>query len=134
MKIFSFLFLCTAAFAGSNPAAGAPIAFVLDITEDNADQLHSSNQPVILKVYAPWCSACKTMAPVFSAASDQYSGTILFAELDIEAESVLAKKYSVTALPTTLFFKPHQKRPVMKVQGSLNASEFEAKIQEFLKK
>jgi thioredoxin 1 len=104
------------------------------ITEDTVGQIETSDKPVIIDVSATWCGACRTMAPVFDEMSEEYQDTIQFAKMDIDSQQRLAKKFGVKALPTILFFKAGQKKPLMKHTGAMTKDEFEAQIKQFLQR
>jgi thioredoxin len=111
----------------------APLAEIWQITEDDFSRVEKANLPVIVDINASWCSACKSMAPIFDAAAQQYEGQIQFAKIDADSQQHLVKKFKVTGLPTLLFFKPGKKDPVMRSAGALDADQLDAKIQQLLK-
>lgn len=122
------------AIPSAETAEVAENAEVWQLTQENFDEVTQSSLPVIIEIHASWCHACRMMDPVFEEMSQKYQGTIQFAQVDIDAEHELAKKYDVTSLPTLVFIKPGQKTPVMKSVGFIGKKDFEAKIQAFLKK
>ena len=107
---------------------------IWEITQENFDEIIGSKKPVILDVRTSWCSACQMMEPIVDEMSERYEGQIAFAKLDLDAEGELVKSFDITSLPTFLFFKSGQKKPVMREVGALSSEEFEAKISQFLKK
>ncbi len=110
-------------------------ADIIQVTSDNYhDAIEKASMPVILDVNASWCGPCRMMEPVFEELSGEYGDQIQFAKLDFDSQTEVAKKYNVSSLPTLLFFKPGQKKPVMRSVGYINKADFEAKITEFLKK
>ena len=69
--------------------------------EANQDKL------IVMKIYAPWCKACKAMAPKFQMAAkdDKYKKLpIVFAELPIVGNKEYVKKLGVVALPSVQFY------------------------------
>lgn len=115
-------------------SSSAILADIWQLSESNIEQLAASDKPVIVDVNAAWCSACRTMAPVFDEVSQEYQDQIQFAKMDIDAEHRLAKKFGIKGLPTLLFFKAGQTKPSMKHTGALTKEEFEAKIDQFLQR
>lgn len=109
-------------------------ADILQVSQDNVQEIEESSLPVILDVNATWCNPCKMMNPIIDELSEKYQGKIQFAKMDYDSQQELAQQYGVTSLPTLLFFKPGQKTPSMKSVGYMGKKDFEAKIQEFLKK
>lgn len=47
--------------------------------------------------------------PKFEQLSDEYTGKVAFAKVDVDSVAIVAAKYSVSAMPTFLFFKNGQK-------------------------
>lgn len=71
------------------------------LLQDAADEI------VVLKVFAPWCRACKSVAPKFSSLSrDPKLGEypIRFASLSISHNKSFVKSLGVLALPTVQFY------------------------------
>ena len=112
-------------------ASAALFGDIWQISSENFSQIPDAGRPVIVEVHADWCGSCKAMAPVFQAASQQYTD-VQFAEIDADAEHKLVRQFRVTGLPTILFFKPGQSKPAMKHTGALSQQEFNAKIDQFL--
>ena len=75
----------------------------------------------IVKVGAGWCGPCRVMAQTIHDLDESKLENVLFAELDIEDDSVdqIAVDYSIRNIPVLLFFKNGEL--VHKTVGSLNA-------------
>jgi thiol-disulfide isomerase/thioredoxin len=48
-------------------------------------------KPVVVDIYASWCSACKNIAPTLSQLKQQYAGKVHFVVLDVSDRSTTAK-------------------------------------------
>jgi thioredoxin 1 len=132
-----FIFFCGFSFAEENAAVSqiADNNDIVQITRDNfEDTVAQSTLPTIVDVNAAWCNPCRMMEPIIDELSEEYNGTIQFGKIDFDSQSELIKKFSVSSLPTILFFKKGQKIPVMKHAGFLSKEEFKVKITTFLKK
>ncbi len=104
---------------------------VTEVTQDNfSEMVEQSKQPVIIDIYAEWCSACSKMAPVVAEASANYPN-IRFVKINIDDQRDLANRYGVTHLPTILFLLPGNPKPVLKSTGVLSKNSFDAKIVQF---
>ncbi|KAJ2975223.1 hypothetical protein NQ176_g5637 [Zarea fungicola] len=81
---------------------------VVKVTEAaELDAVLSSTTCVVVDFYADWCPPCRAIAPVFSnLAEDNFSkGKLAFAKVNVSNLNDLAQRYSVTAMPTFVFFR-----------------------------
>lgn len=63
-----------------------------------------SETPVVVNFWAPWCSYCKSLAPVFEDLANEYEGKAVFAKLNIYASPDIAEKYGVKGVPAVKIF------------------------------
>ncbi|RDW63656.1 hypothetical protein BP6252_11201 [Coleophoma cylindrospora] len=82
------------------------------------DALLSSTTNVVVDFYADWCPPCRAIAPVFSKLADSHavSGQLAFAKVNVDHVKDVAGRYTVTAMPTFVFFEKGKPTPV-KAQG-----------------
>lgn len=62
---------------------------------------------VVADFYADWCGPCKAIAPSYEKLAEKYSvpGYLAFAKVNVDNVQQVAAQYSVTAMPTFMFFK-----------------------------
>eukprot|EP01022_Parablepharisma_sp_SALTPOND_P034056 TRINITY_DN903_c0_g1_i1.p1 TRINITY_DN903_c0_g1~~TRINITY_DN903_c0_g1_i1.p1 ORF type:complete len:787 (-),score=117.38 TRINITY_DN903_c0_g1_i1:33-2393(-) len=66
----------------------------------------NKEKPILLKLYAPWCGHCKSMAPEFEKAAElskEQGRPYVFAEIDAAANQDAAKHFDITGFPTLFF-------------------------------
>lgn len=73
-------------------------------TSQFEDVVVKSPKPVVVDMYAPWCGPCRMMAPIFEELSGELT-QYTFVKLNIDEERDIAIRYSVSSIPTLLFFK-----------------------------
>ncbi|WP_117234023.1 thioredoxin TrxC [Vibrio maerlii] len=98
---------------------GAPI----EGTAENLTALLSSNTPIVIDFWAPWCNPCVGFAPVFEQTADERSGQVRFMKVDTEAQQQLAAQYQIRSIPTVMVFKNGQK--VDMINGALPKGQFD---------
>jgi thioredoxin 1 len=63
----------------------------------------------IVDFYADWCGPCKAIAPEFARLSQAYPN-ITFLKVNVDHLQSVAKQYSVSAMPTFIFFQNGQQK------------------------
>jgi protein disulfide-isomerase A1 len=102
-----FIALVASAFADETSA-------VQVLTNDNFDQILSSNEFLFVEFYAPWCGHCKKLAPDWEKLATQLkdSGSpAVVAKIDATEHTGPATTYGVRGYPTLIFFKNGNKIP-----------------------
>ncbi|KAK2035332.1 thioredoxin [Colletotrichum zoysiae] len=71
------------------------------------DTVLAANRHVVVDFYADWCPPCRAIAPVFSELADKHAsdGRLAFAKVNVDHVNAVAGRYSVTAMPTFVFFQ-----------------------------
>ncbi|XP_029410713.1 protein disulfide-isomerase A2 isoform X1 [Nannospalax galili] len=79
---------------------------------------------VFVKFYAPWCSHCREMAPVWEALAEKYKDheDIVIAELDSTANELEA--FAVGGYPTLKFFPAGPDRKVIEYKSTRDLETF----------
>lgn len=79
---------------------------IINVNEANFDAtLSSTENPVIVDFWAPWCGPCRTIAPILEEVAKEKGDAMVVTKVNVDDNQGLAQKYSVRAIPTILFFK-----------------------------
>src|SRR5210317_798455 len=100
---------------------------IMEIDDGNFEsEVTSSDKPVLVDFWAPWCGPCKAMTPTIEKLAGEYDGRVLVGKMHIQAHPQTAGKLGIRSIPTLLFFKGGQ------VADSLIGAAGEDKIREKL--
>jgi protein disulfide-isomerase A1 len=83
-----------------------PVKIVTGATYENIVQDKTKN--VFLKLYAPWCGHCKTLAPIWDELGEKFqnSDDVVIAKIDMTLNNLpKTAGYSVSGFPTLKFIK-----------------------------
>ncbi|MBF0661081.1 MULTISPECIES: thioredoxin [unclassified Rhodococcus (in: high G+C Gram-positive bacteria)] len=74
------------------------------LTQQNFDEVVTSNDIVLVDFWADWCGPCKQFAPTFEASSEEHPD-VVHAKVDTEAEQGIAAAANIRSIPTIMAFR-----------------------------
>ncbi len=77
-----------------------------DVSDNEWDvEVLSSDTPVLVDFWAPWCGPCRMVAPVVDELAEEYDGKVKFVKLNTDDNIETASKYGIRSIPTIMVFK-----------------------------
>jgi thioredoxin 1 len=84
----------------------APSVHVRQVDQQRFDaEVLQSSLPVVVDFYATWCGPCKQLSPLLDELAGPLTNRVKFFKLDLDSSPELARRFSVVAVPTLIFFK-----------------------------
>ncbi len=104
---------------------------VIELTDATFDQtVHSSDVPVLVDFWAPWCGPCKMIAPLIKEIADEYADKAKICKLNTDDARDSAMEFGISAIPTLILFKDGQVQK--KWVGLTSKKDLAAAIDELL--
>jgi len=123
---------------GGAPGAGVPGANAADLIKDSSqdafaqDVLDVSTQvPVIVDFWAPWCGPCKQLGPLIEKVVKEAKGAVRLVKINVDESQALAGQLRIQSIPAVYAF--FQGRPVDGFVGAQPESQLRQFVQRLAK-
>ena len=81
----------------------------IELTDTTFDEtINSSDIPVLVDFWAPWCGPCKMIAPIIEEISKEYADKAKICKVNTDDHREAAVEYSITSIPTLILFNKGQ--------------------------
>jgi thioredoxin 2 len=85
---------------------------------------------VLVDFWAPWCGHCRTLEPVIDQLSEEFSGRVKVAKLNVDENPRVASHYDIRSIPNMMIFL--NGKVVDTIAGALPKAELVRHIQAIL--
>jgi len=69
------------------------------------EEVLESTLPVLVDLWAPWCSPCRMLTPVVEQLAEDNEGKLKVCKLNTDENQDIASQYGIQGIPTLLFIK-----------------------------
>jgi putative thioredoxin len=78
---------------------------VTDATFEAEVLLRSSEVPVVVDLWAPWCGPCQTLGPIIERVVGATDGAVALAKVNVDENPAIANSFQVQSIPAVFALK-----------------------------
>ncbi|HYG74717.1 MAG TPA: thioredoxin [Planctomycetota bacterium] len=118
------------ASGGEKTSAHAPVGTAVSAATFESEVL-AHKGVVVVDFWASWCAPCRLIAVTLKELSSELPPSVKLANIDVDKNTELAKKWEVDLLPTLMLFKDGKKAD--QLEGARGKDEIKAWIEKHSK-
>ncbi len=116
-------------FFSNHGGVGQMAENVQEFTDGNwQSEVLDAEVPVMVDFWAPWCGPCRQLTPTIDKLASEFAGKVKVGKLDTDQNSNTPSDYSVSSIPTVIFFKGGQE--IGRLVGVNPEAKFKATLAE----
>ena len=77
---------------------------VIEIADGALQKILQEHPALVVDVWAEWCGPCRMVAPAVEDLARDFAGRVTFGKCNVDQNPTIAASFSITAIPTLLFF------------------------------
>ena len=79
------------------------------VTDSTFDaEVLKSDVPVLTDFWAEWCGPCRALGPIIESLSEEFSGQVKIAKVDVDSNPQLSMQFGIRSIPTVMLFDKGQ--------------------------
>ena len=73
--------------------------------EEFVKTIKTSDKPVLVDFWAPWCGPCRMLAPILEEVEQDLGSKITVAKVNVDENQELAQQFQIMSIPAMMIFK-----------------------------
>lgn len=101
----------------------------ITVTDNNYQEVLSSELPIVLDFWATWCGPCRQIGPYIAELAEEYASRVVVGKCNIEEATDLTSDYGIMSVPTVVFIKNGERIEDLDLVGSMSKADIKENIE-----